>query len=139
MTLVSSRKVLVGGLAAAVFATSIAASTQGAEAGWRHRNYGGAVAAGVIGGLAVGALAATAARPAYGYGYPAYGYGGGYYPSTYYRSGYYGGYASDYYAPAGVAGSYYGTYDPGPACYWTRRRVAVDPYTVVIRRVQVCE
>ena len=35
-------------------------------------------AAGVIGGLAVGALVAGATRPAYGYGAPAYGYGGGY-------------------------------------------------------------
>jgi hypothetical protein len=102
---------------------------------------------GVVGGLALGALAATAARPAYAY--PAYGYGyGGYYPSTYYsygynpgyyRSGYYGGYARDYYAPVGVAGSYYGAYAPGPACFWTRRRIAVDPYTVVVRRVRVCE
>lgn len=60
------------------------------HAGWRHggfhhgyRHYhrphfgGGAVAAGLVGGLALGALAAS---PAYGYGYGyapvAYGYGG---------------------------------------------------------------
>jgi hypothetical protein len=41
-----------------------------------HHGNGGAVAAGVLGGLAVGALAAGAARP-YGYGYPARGYGYG--------------------------------------------------------------
>lgn len=137
MTLVFSRKVLAGGLVAALALGTLTAGTQEAEAGgyWRHRGYnGGAVAAGVIGGLALGALAATAARPAYAY--PSYGY----YPSSsYYGSGYYGGYARDYYAPVGVGGSYYGAYDPGPTCFWTRRRVAVDPYTVVVRRVRVCE
>jgi hypothetical protein len=42
---------------------------------YRHRsgNRGAAVAAGVVGGLALGALAAGAARPAYGYGAPVYG------------------------------------------------------------------
>lgn len=40
---------------------------------YRRRNYGGAVAAGVIGGLALGALAAGAAAPVYAA--PAYGYG----------------------------------------------------------------
>lgn len=40
--------------------------------GYRRYNNGGAVAAGVIGGLALGALAANAARPAYYGGYPAY-------------------------------------------------------------------
>ena len=143
MKMVSSRKALAGGLAAAVFAAGIAASTQDAEAGWRYRNNGGAVAAGVIGGLAIGALAASAARPAYaypsyGYGYGG-GYGGGFYRPNYSSSGYYGGYARDYYAPAGVAGGYYGAYDPGPTCFWTRRRVPIDPYTVVVRRVRVCE
>src|SRR4051794_41811364 len=42
---------------------------------------GGAVAAGLIGGLALGALAASTSSY-YGYGYPSYGYG--YYPSSSY-------------------------------------------------------
>lgn len=79
---------------------------------YRHRNYGGAVAAGVVGGLALGALGAAAASP-------------------YYGSGYYG---SGYYAPV------YGTYDPGYAeCYWVRRRGWDAWGNPVIRRVQVCE
>jgi len=41
---------------------------------YRRRNYGGAVAAGVIGGLALGALAASAATAPV-YAAPAYGYG----------------------------------------------------------------
>ena len=83
-----SKKFIAGGLAALTLAAGLGAAPAPAEAGYRgygygysgrvyHRdrpNYGGAVAAGVIGGLALGALAATAARPAYGYGAPAYGY-----------------------------------------------------------------
>src|SRR5829696_8180807 len=51
--------------------------------GWRRPYYGGgALAAGLIGGLALGTLAASAGSYyGYGYGYPAYGYG--YYPSSY--------------------------------------------------------
>jgi hypothetical protein len=37
----------------------------GGYGGWRHRHYGGAVAAGIVGGLALGALAASAAQPTY--------------------------------------------------------------------------
>jgi len=150
MRMVSSQKVLAGALAAAVFTAGLGVSND-AEA--RSRNRGAAIAAGVIGGLALGAIAASAARPAYAapaYGYGGYGYGGGYAPaySGYGYGGYapaYGGYypASSYYAPAYQAyprvDSYYGAYDPGPVCYWQRRRVAIDPYTVVVRRVQVCE
>jgi hypothetical protein len=41
---------------------------------YRRPNYGGAIAAGVIGGLALGAIASAAANPYYGSGYyrPAY-------------------------------------------------------------------
>jgi hypothetical protein len=66
---------------AATAAASLAVVTmpQQAEAQWRHRygyGYGGgAVAAGIIGGIAAGALIAGATRPAYGYyGRPAYVY-----------------------------------------------------------------
>ncbi len=57
--------------------------------GWRRPYYGGAIAAGLIGGLALGTLAASAGSY-YGYGYPSYGYGYGYYPSPYSYPGYYG-------------------------------------------------
>ncbi len=60
--------------------------------GWRRPYYGGgggALAAGLIGGLALGALAASAGSY-YGYGYPSYGYGYSYYPSSYAYPGYYG-------------------------------------------------
>ena len=64
--------------------------------GWRRPYYGGgALAAGLIGGLALGTLAASAGSY-YGYGYPSYGYGYSYYPSSYAYPGYYGA-------------SYYGT------------------------------
>jgi hypothetical protein len=76
--------------AATVAITAMAAPTS-ADAHWRGRG-GGAVAAGVIGGIAAGALIAGATRPSYGYGYG----GPAYYP-----------------APA-----YYG----GPACTWRRER-----------------
>src|SRR5215207_1432745 len=82
--------------------------------GWRRPYYGGgALAAGLIGGLALGTLAASAGSY-YGYGYPSYGYGYSYYPSSYaypsyysypgyYRTAYYGtsyglGYGSAYWA-----------------------------------------
>ena len=43
---------------------------------YRRRYYGGALAAGLIGGLALGSIAS------YGYGYPAYGYGYPYYGAS---------------------------------------------------------
>jgi len=80
--------------------------------GYRHRNNGGAVAAGVIGGLALGALASSAyAAPAYSY--PAYSY-----PAP----GYYG--TSAYAAPS---------------CYTVRRRFVDAWGRVVVRREDVCE
>ena len=75
------RRTMTGVLAAATIGAGIAASTTSADAQWRrghHRGgWGGPVAAGVIGGLALGAIAAQAAPryhyPAYGHGYaPAY-------------------------------------------------------------------
>ena len=74
--------------AAATLAIAAVASPQPAEA--RH---GGAVAAGIIGGLALGAIVGSAAAhgPYYGYYGPVY-----------------------YYGPGPV---YYG------ACYWTRERI----------------
>lgn len=99
-------------VAAAIGATALSLPTQ-AEARWRG---GGAVAAGVIGGIAAGALIAGASRPYY------YGYGYGYGPSPYY------GYAPVYYGPP----AYY-----GPPCYWQRQRFW-DGYGWRIRRVRIC-
>src|SRR3954464_13801339 len=91
--------------------------------GWRRPYYGGgALAAGLIGGLALGTLAASAGSY-YGYGYPSYGYGYGYpysgygyYPSSYAYPGYsYGYYPASYAYPSSYAypgyyrTAYYGT------------------------------
>jgi hypothetical protein len=85
--------------------------------GWRRPYYGGgALAAGLIGGLALGTLAASAGSY-YGYGYPSYGYGYGYpysgygyYPSSYAYPGYsYGYYPSSYAYPSYYGTAYYGT------------------------------
>jgi len=68
----SLKKLGMATLAVATLAGGMLASTSSAEARWyRH---GGWVGPAVVGGLALGALAATAPRPYYGYGY----YGGGY-------------------------------------------------------------
>jgi len=75
---------------------------------------GGRIAAGVIGGLAAGAIVGSAfGAPYYGYGGPYYGGGGPYYA---YSPGY-----DDY----------------GPSCYWHRERF-YDGYGWRVRRVQVC-
>ena len=88
--------------------------------GWRRPYYGGgALAAGLIGGLALGTLAASAGSY-YGYGYPSYGYGYGYpysgygyYPSSY-------AYPSSYSYPNYYGTAYYGTsYGLGyGSAYW---------------------
>jgi hypothetical protein len=80
---------------------------------YRRHNDGGAVAAGLIGGLALGALASAPYRysyPVYNHSYPVYG------------------------------GEYYGTtvYDE-PACYTVRRRYVDDWGRLVTVRTQVCE
>src|SRR5215207_784727 len=80
--------------------------------GWRRPYYGGgALAAGLIGGLALGTLAASAGSY-YGYGYPSYyGSGYGYYPSSYAYPGYsYGYYPSSYAYPAYSYGYYPSSY-----------------------------
>ncbi len=81
------------------------------RSGWRGRR-GWAIGAGVLGGVAAGALIAGASRPAYGY-----------YARPVYTGPVYGG-------PA---------YYDAPACYWVKqRRQTWDGY-VVVRRVRVCE
>jgi len=108
-------KTLTGVALAGVLAVgAVTASPQKAEA----RCYGCAVGAGVVGGLAAGAIIGSAlAYPRYGYGYGGY-YGGG--PAYGYAPAYYGG------------GGYYGR-----RCWWTRQRVA-GPNGYGVRRVRVC-
>jgi len=87
----------------------------------RSGGYGGAVAAGLIGGLVLGGIAAAASTPAYAY--PAYPYGG-YYPAPSYGARYvyapgpfynppvmYG--ADPYAAPHEIQGGYRTIYVPG--------------------------
>lgn len=100
------RKIIVA--LAAVATIGAAALTAPAPAQARD---GGAVAAGVLGGLAVGAIIGGAAANG---GYYGPGPGPGY--------GYYGG-------PAYVA---------GPPCYWHRERFW-DGYGWRVRRVQICD
>ncbi|MGZ5508603.1 MAG: hypothetical protein ACXWKH_19695 [Limisphaerales bacterium] len=103
------RKILTAVAAAVILATAAVSTSTPAEASWR----GGGVAAGIVGGLAAGALIAGAARGPY------YGYGPGYYG----------------YAPAPV---YYGPgYAYGPPCFWQRQRFW-DGYGWRLRRVWVC-
>ncbi len=78
----------------------------------------GGVAAGIIGGLAAGAIIGGIASNGYGYYGPRY-----YAPARVY-------YGPRYYAPAPV---YY-----GPRCWWTRERIW-DGYGWRLRRVRVCD
>jgi hypothetical protein len=92
------KTMLKTGVIAAALIGAIAMTATPSEARWRHHS-GGAAAAGFVGGLAVGAIAANSYNNGYNYG-PGYGYAPGY--------AYYGGpaYAYDGYA-----------YDSGPAYY----------------------
>src|SRR5215203_6164366 len=76
--------------------------------GWRRPYYGGgALAAGLVGGLALGSLAASAGSY--------YGSGYGYYPSSYYGSGY--GYYPSSYAYPGYSYGYYPSSYAYPSSY----------------------
>src|SRR5262245_19333752 len=89
--------------AAATLGITAMAAPQPAEA------RGGRVAAGVIGGLAVGALLGGAVAASQGGYYAPYGY---------------------YSGPAAYPGYY-------PGCYWQRQQVWTG-YAWAVRRVQVC-
>lgn len=100
-------------IASALVLSTIGLAASPAAADWRygHRYRGGDVAAGVLGGLAIGAIAGSAlARPL-----PP--------PPVYYRP-----------APAYVYEA-----PPPVTCYWTRQQVWIDRYTYQVRRVRVCE
>ena len=116
------RNALIAVATAASLAVAAIAAPTPAEA----RN--GRIAAGVIGGLAAGAIIGGAlAGPGY-YGGPYYG--GGYYGGPYYGGGYYGGpyYGGGYYAAEPVY---------GPPCTWRGERFW-DGWGWQVRRVRVC-
>lgn len=97
-------KILVGGTAVLALAGATTAPVAARQ--------GGAIAAGVLGGLAVGAIAGSAAANS--------------------NNGYYGG--GPAYAPAYAAPAY------GGGCYFTRQPVYDEDGEVVgHRRVRVCE
>lgn len=90
---------------------------------YRRRGYGGgAVAAGVLGGLALGTVAGAAiAAPAYGYyGGPGYYGDPGYYPGPGAPVGYYGG------GPGQPVGNVYG-HDPNWVQYCASKYRSFDP------------
>lgn len=71
-----TKSLVAAGLAAVTLGTATLTTSTPAEAWWRY-GWGAPVAAGVIGGLAVGTIIGSAARP---YGYYGPGYGPGPYP-----------------------------------------------------------
>ena len=105
------KKTLTALLAVATVVGTLGAAATGANAQWRRGGGGGGVAAGIIGGLAAGAIigGALSQRPAYGY--PTY-----YAPVQGYSpyEGYYGR------APIGCPGG-----------YWARRPI-VNPYGQIV-------
>jgi hypothetical protein len=110
------KTVLKTGVIAAALIGAIAMTATPSEARWRH---GGAAAAGFVGGLAVGAIAANAYNnnyygPGYGYGYaPGYAYYGG--PAYAYD-----GYAYD------TGPAYYGSYAYAPARTYRSNRASTN-------------
>jgi hypothetical protein len=111
-----ARKAALSGVAAIVLAAGLmAASSNEASAQWRYHGHyggwggGGAVAAGVVGGLALGALAAGAASN----------------PGPYYD-----GPPPGYYGPARAYG--------GPAC-WMEPEDAWNGVRWVRHNVRVCQ
>lgn len=78
------KKGLTVGLVALTLATGVTATTPALA--WHRGGFGAPLAAGLIGGLAAGAIFGGATRPAYGYdnGY-GYGYGYGYRPAPVYQ------------------------------------------------------
>lgn len=74
------RKTATAAVAALALGSAIVASTTSADAYWRGRGgWGAPVAAGIIGGLALGAIAAQASQPRY-YAQPRYYEPPAYYP-----------------------------------------------------------
>jgi hypothetical protein len=73
------KKTLIAGLAALTLTAGVVTASAPAAAWYRGYGWGAPVAAGVIGGLAAGAIIGSASRPYGYYGYPAYDEGGCYF------------------------------------------------------------
>ena len=108
------RTKLIAVASAAIIGLTAAAIPNTADARWRGGG-GWWIPGAVVGGLALGAIASSAYRPYYGYGYDPYYYGGGSYSGGPY---YYGG-GPTYYS----GGPYYNGgpryYSSGPYRHWT--------------------
>jgi len=145
----ASRTARLGLLSVAVLAAGIVIAAPAAEAGqrWRRHHDGGAVAAGLIGGLALGAIAGSViagSRPAYGHSYGhSYGYVQPRQPRhyraapVYVTPGY--GYGHGYAAPRHAGRRYVRQdYYTPVQCTWRRQKVWLDHWTYQVRRVKVC-
>ena len=93
------RRSVTGLIAAAVVAATVISLPTPSEARWRGHGWGWGPGAGIIGGLAAGAIIAGTAYPRYGYYGPGpyYAYG----PGPYYAGGYYGCYSRRVWTPYG--------------------------------------
>ncbi len=98
-----------------IVAIGVVAALAGAPAQVRAEN--GEIAAGILGGLAAGAIIGSAARPAPAPPPPAY-----YYPAPVYE------------APPPPA-----YVEPAPSCYYTRGEPVWDGYRWVRPRLRVCD
>ena len=124
----ASRTTKFGILSVAALAAGMMIAAPAAHADWRHGHRyrgGGNVAAGLIGGLALGALAVgviASSRPAYAYQAPPprHGYGYGYAPAPVYDA-----------QPRVV-------YDRGPFCEIRCQKVWLDSWTYEVRKVRIC-
>ena len=140
--MITLRKTLTAAVAALAVSSGALATFDSAEAGQRYGRHhtfhrgasAGPVIAGVIGGLALGALAASASRRSY-----AYDSGYGYAPSPVYGNGY------DY-APAPVYGNGYVQSrwghrdDDRPQCF-VQKQVVYDNWGNYAgkRKVRICQ
>lgn len=136
------RKTVTAAAAALAISTGALATAGNAEAGPRrhyHGNSAGPVIAGIIGGLAVGALVASSSRRAYAQDYRyAPAYGGGYAYSGY-DSGYYPVHRPAYVQHYGYQNREFG-HDHSANCFVQKRRV-YDQWGNYAgkRKVRVCQ
>jgi hypothetical protein len=124
---IRSKKLIASGLAAVTLCAGLVTAAPADAQGYKYRygrpgpvyvqkyrrDPGPAIAAGVVGGLALGALAATAARPAYG--------------------------AGPYLAPVQPIQEYYEPPMVEERCYTVRRKFVDEFGDETITRRRVCE
>lgn len=141
--MITLRKTMTAAVAALAVSSGALATVGSAEAGQRYdRHYSyhrgasaGPVVAGVIGGLALGALAASASRRSYAYDS---GYGYGYAPAPVYGHGY--GYGAAPVYGNGYVQSGYGYRDDRQQCF-IQKQVVYDSWGNYAgkRKVRVCQ